>query len=189
MVRAGLAAISRLPARTRILLLVATGLLVVLLVNWFFFPAQPATWRPATVAFCGFTNLPSGMCAILALENQSSTLLKLRNISYHEYYRRPVNNSFNMARGYATGTNFILQTGQGKSLFLPVSEEGASWCVYLEFTHTGFQARLAESLQKSRSRWVEILPEGVRTVRSARVSLFLHREDPLQRKAESPDRL
>jgi hypothetical protein len=158
---------------------VVTGLLVVLLVNRLFFPAQPANCRPATVAFFGLTNLPSGQCAILALENQSPTPLKLRNIGYLEYYRRPVNNSFNRSRSYAAGTNFVLQSGQRQQLFLPVSEEGTSWYVYLEFAHTGFLAKLAESLQKIRSRWVEILPEGVRTVRSAPVILHLHREDPL----------
>jgi hypothetical protein len=48
---------------------------------------------------------------------------------------------------------------------------------------------MAESLQKIRSPWFEILPEGVRTVRSAGVVLHLHREDPLQRMDESTDRL
>lgn len=150
-----------------------------LLVNRLVFPAQPANWRPATVAFFGVTNLPSGQCAILALENQSPTPLKLRNIGYLEYYRRPVNNSFNRPRSYATGTNYLLRAGQRQQLFLPVSEEGTNWFVSLEFTHAGFQARLAEALQKIRGRWVEILPEGVRTVRSAPVQLHLHREDPL----------
>ena len=79
------------------------------------------------------------------------------------------------------GTNFVLQSGQRQQLFLPVSEEGTSWYVYLEFTPTGFQAKVAESLQKIRSRWVEILPEGMRTVRSAPVILRLHREDPLSK--------
>src|SRR5215471_3529221 len=159
MARVGLGAITRLPVRTRGLLLVATGLLVVLLVDCFFLPAQPANWRPATVAFCGFTNLPGGMCAILALENQSATLLKLGNIGYTEYYRNhyrnPVNNSFNRYRSYATGTNFVLQLRQRRNLLLPVSEEGSSWYVHLEFSRTGFQAELAESLQKIRSSWVE----------------------------------
>ena len=187
--RCGTACVSRLPARARLLLLVVTALLVVLLANRLFFPAQPSNWRPATVAFLGLSNLPSGQCAILALENQSPTPLKLGNIGYTEYYRRPVNNSFNRYLRYATGTNFVLQSGQRQQLFLPVSEEGTSWYVYLEFTHTGFRAKLAESLQKIGSRWVEILPEGVRTVRSAPVILHLHREDPLARMEESPDRL
>ena len=187
--RRGTACVSRLPVRTRLLLLVVTGLLIVLLVDRLFLPAQPANWRPATVAFFGLTNLPSGQCAILALENQSSTPLKLGNIGYTEYYSRTVINSFNRYRSYATGTNFVLQSGQRQQLFLPVSEEGTSWYVYLEFTHTGLQAKLAESLQKIRSRWIEILPESVRTVRSARVILHLHREDPRQRIEESPDRL
>lgn len=187
--RRGTACVSPLPVRTGLLLLVVTGLLVVVLPNRLFFPAHPANWRPATVAFFGLSNLSSGQCAILALENQSPTTLKLRNIGYTEYYRRPVNNSFNKYRSYATGTNFVLQSGQRQQLFLPVSEEGTSWYVYLEFTHAGFQAKLAESLQKIRSRWVEILPEGVRTVRSAPVILHLHREDPWQKMEESPDRL
>ena len=177
--RGGTACVSRLPVRTRRLLLVVTGLLVVLMVNRLFFPAQPANWRPATVAFCGITNLPTGQCAILALKNQSPMPLKLRNIAYLEYYHRPVNNSFNRSRSYATGTNFVLQSGQRQQLFLPVSEEGTSWYVYLEFVNIGFRTKLAESLQKIRSRWVEILPEDVRTVRSAPVILHLHREDPL----------
>jgi hypothetical protein len=167
---------------------VVTGLLVVLLVNRLFFPAPLANWRPATVVFFGLTNLPSGQCAILSIENQSPTPLKLGNIGYTEYYRRPVNDSFNKYRSYATGTNFVLKPGEPEQLLLPVSEEGTSWYVYLEFKHTGLRAKLAESLQTIRSRWVEILPEGVRTVRSAPMSLYLHREDPRQRMEESPDR-
>jgi len=165
---------------------VVTGLLVVLLVDRVLIPAQPPNWRPATVAFLGITNLPSGQCAILALENQSPAPLKLRNIGYTEYYRRPVNDSFNKYRSYATGTNFVVKSGQRQQLFLPVSEEGTSWYVSLEFREAGFEAKLAESLQRIRSRWVEILPEGVRTVRSAPVILRLHREDLLKR-MESPD--
>jgi hypothetical protein len=188
MARVGLRAITHLPVRTRGLLLVATGLLVVLLVNCFFFPKQPANWRPATVAFCGFTNQPGGMCVILTLENQSATLLKLGNIGYTEYYRIPVNNSFNRYRSYATGTNFILRLGQRRYLWLPVSEEGSSWYVDLEFSGTGLQAKLAESLQKIRSSWVKILPEWMRTIRSEPVILFLHREDSLQSRAKSPNR-
>lgn len=187
MVGAGLAAFNRQSARTRILFLVAGALLLVLLAHSFLFQAKFAKWPPATAAFCGFTNLPGGMCAILALENQSPTPLKLRNVGYLEYYRRRVNNSFNMTRSYTTGTNLVLQIGQRKRLFLPVSEEGTSWYVYLEFSPTGFRTKLAESLQQIHSSWVDFLPEGLRSIRSTPVILHLHREDPPQKSAESSD--
>ena len=76
-----------------------------------------------------------------------------------EYYRHPVAGSGNTARGYAPGTNFVLQVGQCRGLALPVSEEGESWNVYFDFERTGLRTELADYLQKPRGAWVGFLPQ------------------------------
>src|SRR5258708_30186308 len=173
MVRAGLAKISRTPRRTRMLAFVAMALSVAFLFDRFLLPAQPARWHPVTLAFCGFTNLQSGKCAIFAIQNQSRQVLKLRDFNYMEYYRRPVLGSGNTNRRFAAGTNFVFGVGQHANLALPVSEEGSSWNVYFEFAYTGFQAELAHYLQKPHGAWVRFVPEILQNPRQIEVSFYL----------------
>ncbi len=136
MFRAGLAKISRIPSRTRMLAFVAMALSVAFLFDRFLLSFPPARWHPVTVEFCGFTNLVSGKCAIFAIQNRSRKELKLRNFGYMEFYRRPVLGSGNNYRRFVAGTNFVFHTGQRAPLALPVSEEGSSWNVYFVFAYT-----------------------------------------------------
>jgi hypothetical protein len=134
----------------------AMALSVAFLLDRFLLPSQPARWRPVTVEFCGFTNLQTGKGAIFAVQNQSRQVLKLKDFNYMEYYQRPVLGSGNTNRRFAAGTNFILQVGQRANLAIPVSKDGSSWNVYFEFACTGFQAELADYLQKAHGAWVRL---------------------------------
>lgn len=162
------------PIRTKTLALVAVALSIAFLFDRFLLPAQPARWHEVTVEFCGFTNLSSGRCAILAIQNQSPKVLKLNNFGYTEFYMRPILGSGNDFRRYATGSNFIFQVGQRKNLALPVSEEGGGWNVDFVFTPTGLQAELAEYLQKPRGIWVKFLPELLRNAAQIEVRFYLN---------------
>jgi hypothetical protein len=168
------ASITSGPMRTKTLALVAAALSIAFLFDRFLMPAQPARWHPVTVEFCGFTNLSSGKCAILAIQNQSPKVLKLNNLGYTEFYQRPILGSGNDFRRYATGSNFVFQVGQRKNLTLPVSEEGGSWNVVFVFTRTGLQAELAEYLQKPHGMWVEVLPEILRNPWQIELRFYLN---------------
>ena len=183
MAKVGLAIVTRAPRRTKILALVALALSTALLLDWFLVPAEPA--KPVEVAFCGFTNLPGGKCAVFTLQNQSRRVMELRNFNYMEYYKRPVAGSGNASRRYTTGTNFVFLMGQRRDLALPVSEEGQFWKVYFEFERTGLQTKLANYLQTSQGVWVRFVPEMLRTPWNLEV-VFCLRSDSLEIPSKSP---
>jgi len=151
----------------------AMTLSVAFLLDRFLLPSQPARWRPVTVEFCGFTNLQSGKCAIFAVQNQSRRVLKLKDFNYMEYYQGPVVGSGNTNRRFAAGTNFVLHVGQRANLALPVSQEGSSWNLYFEFAFTGFQAELADYLQKPHGAWLRFVPGILQNTREIKVIFYL----------------